>query len=74
MEGKKMKKPTTVNCRFFKMTPCNRLPACELIKAYLVASAILNLEMENYKKEFQFQTKISFNNQHILVVTVQKIV
>ena len=56
------------------MTPCNRLPACELIKAYLVASAILNLEMENYKKEFQSQTEISFNNQHILVVTVQKIV
>ena len=54
------------------MTPCNRLPAWELIKAYLVASAILNLEMENYKKEFQSQ--ISFNNQHILVVAVQKIV
>ena len=72
MEEKKMKKLTTVNCRFFKMTPCNRLPACELIKAYLVASAILNLEMENYKKEFQSQ--ISFNNQHILVVAVQKIV
>ena len=63
---KKLKKPTTVNCRFFKMTQCNKLPACELIliKAYLVASAILNLEMENHKKEFQFQTKISFNNQH----------
>ena len=73
---KKLKKPTTVNCRFFKMTSCKKLPACELIliKAYLVASAIFNLEMENYKKEFQFQTKISFNNQHILVVTVQKIV
>ena len=58
------------------MTSCKKLPACELIliKAYLVASAILNLEMENYEKEFQFQTKISFNNQHILVVTVQKIV
>ena len=56
------------------MTSCNKLPACELIliKAYLVASAILNLEMENYKKEFQSQ--ISFNNQHILVVAVQKIV
>ena len=48
------------------MTSCKKLPACELIliKAYLVASAILNLEMENYKREFQFQTKISFNNQH----------
>ena len=48
------------------MTLCNKLPTCELIliKAYLVASAILNLEMENYKKEFQLQTKISFNNQH----------
>lgn len=58
------------------MTSCKKLPACELslIKAYLVASAIFNLEMEIYKKEFQFQTKISFNNQHILVVTVQKIV
>ena len=56
------------------MTSCKKLPACELIliKAYLVASAILNLEMENYKKEFQSQ--ISFNNQHILVVVVQKIV
>ena len=56
----------TVNCRFFKMTSCNKLPACELIliKAYLAASAILNPEMEYYKKEFQFQTKISFNNQH----------
>ena len=65
-----------MNCRFFKTTSCNKLPACELIliKAYLVASAILNLEMENYEKEFRFQTKISFNNQHILVVTVQKIV
>ena len=63
-----------MNCRFFKTTSCNKLPACELIliKAYLVASAILNLEMENYKKEFQSQ--ISFNNQHILVVAVQKIV
>ena len=58
------------------MTSCKKLPACELIliKAYLVASAIFNLEMENDKKEFQFQTKISFNNQNILVVTVQKIV
>ena len=74
MEKKKLTKPTTANSRFFKMTPCNRLPACELIKAYLVASAILNLEMENYKKEFQSQTEISFNNRHILVVTVQKIV
>ena len=43
------------------MSLCNRLPACELTKAYVVASAILNLQMENYKKEFQFQT---FNNQH----------
>ena len=58
------------------MTSCKKLPACELIliEAYLVASAIFNLEMENYKKEFQFQTKISFNKQHILEVTVQKIV
>ena len=46
------------------MSSCNRLPACELTKAYVVASAILNLQMENYKKEFQFQTWISFNNQH----------
>ena len=58
------------------MNSFEKLPACELIliKAYPVASAIFNLEMENYKKEFQFQTKISFNNQNILVVTVQKIV
>ena len=46
------------------MSSCNRLPACELTKAYVVASTILNLQMENYKKEFQFQTWISFNKQH----------
>ena len=33
-------------------------------QTYLASAIVLNLEEENYKKEFQFQTSILFNNQH----------
>ena len=45
---------------------------CELTKAYIVASAILNLQMENHKSfSFRLELVLTIN---ILVVTVQKIV
>ena len=33
-------------------------------QTYLASAIVWNLEVENYEKEFQFQTSIRFNNQH----------
>ena len=33
-------------------------------QAYLASAIVCYLEVENDKKEFQFQTSIRFNNQH----------
>ena len=33
-------------------------------QTYLASGIVWNLEVENYEKEFQFQTLIRFNNQH----------
>ena len=33
-------------------------------QTYLASAIVWNLEVENYKTEFQFQTSIRFNNQH----------
>ena len=33
-------------------------------QTYLASAIVWNLEVENYKTEFQFQISIRFNNQH----------
>ena len=33
-------------------------------QTYLASAIVWNLDVENYKKEFQFRTSIRFNNQH----------